>query len=67
MLVEFWRWRYKDPVTGVVCKTEAYLTADEASVYPRAQRVPGTLQFREIEVDFTDTAPKVFFVADVKP
>jgi len=29
--------------------------------------VPGTLQFREIEVDFTDTTPRVFFVADVKP
>ena len=49
MLVEYWRWRYRDPVTGQICRTTTQMTAGEASVYPEAQRIPGTLAFREID------------------
>ena len=52
MLVEYWQWRYKDPISGHTCKTTARMTADEAAAYCRAQRIPGTLEFREVEVDF---------------
>ena len=52
MLVEYWFWRYKDPISGHTCKTTVRMTADEAAPYFRAQRIPGTLQFREVEVDF---------------
>ena len=44
-LVEYWRWRYKDPVAGQICKTTARMTADEAAPYPYARRIPGTLAY----------------------
>ena len=53
MLVEYWRWRYKDPVAGQICKTTARMTADEAASYPYARRIPGTLAYldaRTVEV-----------------
>ena len=52
MLVEYWQWRYKDPISGHTCKTTMRMTADEAAGYDRAQRIPGTLEVREVEVDF---------------
>ena len=52
MLVEYWLWQYKDPVGGHTCKTSTKMTAGEAASYFRAQRIPGTLEFREIEVEF---------------
>jgi len=52
MLVEFWRWSYKDPITGYVCRTAVHMTADEARIYPQARRIRGTLEFRELEIDF---------------
>lgn len=61
MLVEFWRWRYEDPVTGYACQTAVHMTADEARVYPQARRIPGTLEFRELEIDFTDTTQRAIF------
>ena len=45
MLVEYWRWRYKDPVAGQICKTTARMTAEEAAPYPYARRIPGTLAY----------------------
>ena len=52
MLVEFWRWSYKDPITGNVCRTAVHMTADGARIYPQARRIRGTLEFRELEIDF---------------
>ena len=46
-LVEYWRWRYKDPVAGQICKTTALMTAHEAAPYPYARRIPGTLAYRD--------------------
>jgi hypothetical protein len=53
MLVEFWRWSYKDSITGHVCRTAVHMTADEVRIYPEARRIRGTLEFRELEIDFT--------------
>ena len=61
MLVEFWRWSYKDPIAGHACRTAVHMTADEAKVYPQAQRIPGTLEFRELELDFADPTPRACF------
>ena len=47
MLIETWRWRYKDPVAGQIIKTTARMTADEAAPYPYARRIPGTLAYHE--------------------
>jgi len=52
MLVEFWRWSYKDPITGHVCRTAVHMTAGEARVHPQARRIRGTLELRELEIDF---------------
>ena len=52
MLVEFWRWSYKDPIAGHVCRTAVHMTADEARIYPQPRRIRGTLEFREFEIDF---------------
>ena len=54
VLVEFWRWRYEDPVTGHARKTIAPMTADEANRYPNAERIPGTLEFHEVAVVETE-------------
>ena len=47
MLIETWRWRYKDPVAGQIVKTTARMTADEAAPYPYARRIPGTLAYHD--------------------
>ena len=52
MLVEYWRWSYKDPITGHTCRTAVHMTADEARIYPQPRRIRGTLEFREFEIDF---------------
>jgi len=59
--IEYWRWRYRDPQTGRVCRTLFQLTAEEAAEYPQAERIEGTLLLREVEEsDFADTTPRVF-------
>ena len=59
--IEYWRWRYRDPQTGRVCRTLFQLTAEEAADYPQAERIEGTLLLREVEdSDFADTMPRVF-------
>ena len=71
MLVEYWRWRYKDPVAGQICKTTARMTADEAAPYPYARRIPGTLAYldaRSVEVWSDDAEPvAVHAEAEVQP
>ena len=47
MLIETWRWRYKDPVAGQIIRTTARMTADEAAPYPYARRIPGTLAYHD--------------------
>jgi hypothetical protein len=59
MLVEYWRWRYKDPVAGQICRTTARMTADEAAPYPYARRIPGTLAYldaRMVDIGEDDVA-----------
>jgi hypothetical protein len=57
--VEYWRWRYRDRKTGRMCRTIFQLTAEEASRYPHAQRIDGTMSLREVDED-DDTEPAVF-------
>lgn len=52
-LIEYWRWRYKDPKTGGVCRTVFQLTAEEAAKYVDAERIPGTMLLREVEDEAT--------------
>ena len=59
-LVECWRWRFRDPASGRVCRTMYAISEEEARKFPRAERVPGTLILREVdERDFADTLPSV--------
>lgn len=59
--IEYWRWRYRDPQTGRVCRTLFQLTAEEAARYAEAERIEGSLLLREVEEDdFADTTPRVF-------
>ena len=58
MLVEYWRWSYKDPITGHICRTAGHMTADEARNYPQAQRIRGSLEFREFEIDFAQRSSR---------
>lgn len=57
--VEYWRWRYRDPKTGRMCRTMFQLTAEEASRYADAERIDGTMLLREVDED-EDTEPGVF-------
>ena len=60
-LVEYWRWRYRDPRTGAIKRTMFQLTADEAARYVDAERIDGTMLLREVEESgFPDTTPRVF-------
>ena len=59
-LVEYWRWRYRDPKTGRMCRTLFQLTEREASELPQAQRIEGSMLLREVDADgFPDTGPEV--------
>ena len=55
-----WFWIFRDPVTGLKRSTGRRMTSSEAREYPMAQAVPGTLQPRNSDIDFEDTAPLVF-------
>lgn len=57
--VEYWRWRYRDLKTGRMCRTMFQLTAEEASRYPDAERIDGTMLLREVDEDEV-TEPAVF-------
>jgi len=59
-LVECWRWRFRDPCSGRMCRTMYAISEEEARKFPHAERVPGTLIMREVdEFDFADTMPDV--------
>jgi hypothetical protein len=63
-LVECWRWRFRDPASGRVCRTMYAISEDEARKFPHAERIPGTLIMREVdEIAFADTLPGVGSVA----
>ena len=57
--VEYWRWRYRNPKTGQINRTMFQMTAAEASRYPEAERIAGTMLLRDVEDDFRDTLPAV--------
>ena len=60
-VVEYWRWRYRDPATGRICRTMFQMTAKEAAdLYPDPQRIEGSMTLREIDEDAVDTTPDVF-------
>jgi hypothetical protein len=59
-LVECWRWRFRDPKSGRMCRTMYVLSEEEAGKFVDAERIPGTLLMREVdEFDFADTTPHV--------
>ena len=58
--VEYWRWRYRDPTTGRVCRTLFQLSDREAAELPQAERIEGSMLLREVDEDeFPDTGPEV--------
>jgi hypothetical protein len=58
--IECWRWRYRDPKTGRICRTMYVLSAEEAARFPEAERIPATMILREVdEIDFADTLPGI--------
>lgn len=58
--VEYWRWRYRDPQTGRICRTVFQLSDKEAAALPEAERIEGSMLLREVdEDDFPDTGPEV--------
>jgi len=40
-LVECWRWRFRDPASGRMCRTMYAISEEEARKFPHAERVPG--------------------------
>jgi hypothetical protein len=59
-LVEYWRWRYRDPKTGRMCRTLFQLSEREAAQLPEAQRIEGSMLLCEMDADdFPDTGPEV--------
>jgi hypothetical protein len=59
-LVEYWRWRYRDPKTGRFCQTLFRLTETEAAKLPQAERIEGSMLLREVDAeDFPETGPEV--------
>ena len=65
--VECWRWRYRDPKTGRVCRTLFRLREAEAQNLPEATRIPGTMLLWEVEADASDTEPDVYGITDESP
>jgi hypothetical protein len=60
-LVEYWRWRYRNPATGRICRTMFQMTAQEAAdLYPDPQRIEGSMVLREVDEEAVDTTPDVF-------
>jgi len=57
-LVEYWRWRYRDPETGRMCRSGIHMTQEQAGQYADATRIDGTLLMVPAE-DFADTTPGV--------
>jgi hypothetical protein len=65
--VAYWRWRYRDPQTGRICRTMFQLTAEEAAKYPEAERIPGSMLLKDVdEAPSADARRRVFRPAGVK-
>ena len=65
--VEYWRWRYRDPQTGRVCRTMFQLTAEEAAKYPEAERIPGSMLLKDVdEAPSASIRSRMFRPAGVK-
>lgn len=48
--IELWLWTIRDELTGKTRVTRHRMTADDAaSIHPGAVRVPGSLEYREVE------------------
>ena len=59
--VEYWIWRYTDPVSGRLCRTVFPMSATEAALrYPRSERIEGTKTVREVYDAERDTVWSVF-------
>lgn len=37
--VKYWRWRYRDPQTGRICRTVFQFSEKEARALPEAERI----------------------------
>jgi hypothetical protein len=46
--VEYRRWRYRDPQPRCIGRTMAALTGEEAASYPKAERIEGAVDLREV-------------------
>ena len=58
--VEYWRWRYRDAKSGRNCRTVFQISEEKARELPEAERIPGSMLLREVNVDeFPDTGPDV--------
>ena len=45
--VEYWRWRYRNPDTGQICRTMSGCSVEEATkLYSGAERIEGTMVLR---------------------
>lgn len=53
-ILDLWRWRVTDPDTGRRYTTTHRMTeADARALDPGAERIPGTLEVREVPADPT--------------
>ncbi|MEP7056256.1 MAG: hypothetical protein ABI809_00580 [Caldimonas sp.] len=60
-LVEYWRWRYRDPETGHIRRTPLQMSEVEIlKLSAHAERIDGTMTVREVNEDPEDTTPDVF-------
>ena len=59
-MTEYWRWRYRDPKTGRICRTMFQRTADEASKYQEVARIKDSKLLQVDEPEGGDTTPGVF-------
>ena len=55
-MVEYWRWRYRDPQLGCIRRTTVGLTEEEAASYPEAERIVGSLTLREVNDDLGENS-----------
>ena len=62
-IIEYWRWRYRDPKTGRICRTLLQLSETEAAELPQAARIEGSMSLRGVEDgEFPETGPEVHHV-----
>ena len=63
--VEYWRWRYRNFETGRICRTMFACSAEEAArLYPRAERIQGTMVLREVDDQHKSAEPLPHVIAE---